>query len=196
MLAALKAIEYVESGKLDAAKTELDLAKRSSKELPEVHIAIAAYLAATEPSLYKKEKGALRKSGLVKYPGNKAVRAGEALSELDWSKQQLEGLGAGYPYRAPGIEDKLAALEKTIKGYYTFPVKFFGEPKAIFVINNQGGADLQVEMVGRSWKKRAKVAPGDSATITLKNPGFFEMTYGDKSATFVAEPYTQVTLAL
>ncbi|MGH1347353.1 MAG: tetratricopeptide repeat protein [Nannocystales bacterium] len=196
ILAALRAIDYVNGGKLDAAKTELDLAKRNGKDLPEVHVAIAAYLAAKEPSLYKKEKSALRKAGLVKYPGGTVVRAAEALSELDWSRQQLEGLGAGYPYRAPGIEDELESLEKKIKGFYTFPVKFFGEPKAIIVITNQGGAELAVEMVGRSWKKRAKVAPGDTKKVTLKNPGFFEMTYGDKTATFVAEPYTEVTLGL
>lgn len=196
ILAALQALAYVESGKLDAAKTELDLAKRNGKDLPEVHIAIAAYLAATEPSLYKKEKGALKKSGLVKYPGGKPVRAAEALSELDWSRQQLQGLGAGYPYRAPGIDAQLEALEKQIKGFYPFAVKFFGEPKTILVISNQGGADLEVEMVGRSWKKKAKVAPGDKATVTLKNPGFFEMTYGDKTASFVAEPYTEVALTL
>ena len=196
ILAALKAIEYVEAGKADAAKTELDLAKRNGKDLPEVHIAIAAYLSVTEPSLYKKEKSALRKSGLVKYPGGKTVRAGEALSELDWSRQQLQGLGAGYPYRAPGIEGKLDALEKKPKGFYPFSVKFFGEPKTTLLISNQGGADLQVEMQGRSWKKRAKVAPGDTATVTLKNPGFFEMPYGDKTATFVAEPYTEVALRL
>lgn len=196
ILAALRAIEYVGGGKLDAAKTEVDLAKRNGADLPEVHVAIAAYLSAKEPSLYKKEKSALRKSGLIKYPGSTAVRAGEALSELDWSRQQLEGLGAGYPYRAPGIEDKLEALEKKIKGFYTLPVKFFGEPKTIIVISNQGGAELSVEMVGRSWKKRAKVAPGETKKVTLKNPGFFEMTYGDKTATFVAEPYTEVTLAL
>ncbi len=196
ILAALRAIDYVDGGKLDAAKTELDLAKRNGKDLPEVHVAIAAYLAAKEPSLYKKEKSALKKSGLIKYPGTTVVRAAEALSELDWSRQQLEGLGAGYPYRAPGIEDKLGALEKKIKTFYTYPVKFFGEPKTIIVISNQGGAELEVEMVGRSWKKRAKVAPGDTKKVTLKNPGFFEMTYGDKTATFVAEPYTEVTLGL
>ena len=124
------------------------------------------------------------------------VRAGEALSELVWSRQQLEGLGAGYPYRAPGIEKKLGALETKIKGFYSFGVKFFGEPKTVIIISNQGGAELEVEMVGRSWKKRAKVAPGETAKVTLKNPGFFEMTYGDKTATFLAEPYTEVTLGL
>ncbi|MBV1862383.1 MAG: hypothetical protein KUG77_28440 [Nannocystaceae bacterium] len=196
ILAALAAIEYVEAGKLDAAKTELNLAKRDGADLPEVHIAIAAYLSVTEPSLYKKEKTALRKSGLVKYPGAIVVRAAEALSELDWSQQQLDGLGAGYPYRAPGIEAKLETLQAKLKGFYPFAVKFFGEPKTIIVISNEGGAELKVELVGRSWKKRATVAPGETKSVRLKNPGFFEMTYGDKAATFVAEPYTEVTLAL
>lgn len=196
ILAALRAMDYAGSGKLDAAKTELALAKRNGKDLPEVHIAIAAYLSASAPSLYKKEASALRKSGLVKYPGGSVVRAAEALSELAWSRQQLEGLGAGYPYRAPGIEDKLDALEKKLKAFYAFPVKFFGEPKTILVISNQGGAELDVEMVGRAWKKRAKVGPGETKKVTLKNPGFFEMTYGDKTATFVAEPYTEVSLGL
>lgn len=196
ILAALRAMDYVASGKLDAAKTELSLAKRNGKDLPEVHIATAAYLSATEPSLYKKEMSALRKSGLVKYPGGVVVRAAEALSELAWSRQQLEGLGAGYPYRASGIEKKLDTLEKKLKGFYSFPVKFFGEPKTVIVISNLGGAPLDVQMVGRAWKQRATVAAGETAKITLKNPGFFEMTYGDKTATFVAEPYTEVTLSL
>ncbi len=196
ILAALRAIDYVEGGKLDAAKTELELAKRNGADLPEVHIAIAAYLSATEPSLYKKEASALRKTGLVKYPGGNVVRAAEALSELVWSRQQLEGLGTGYPYRAPGIEQTLASLETKIKGFYPFAVNFFGEPQTVIVLSNQGSAELEVEMVGRSWKKREKVAAGETAKVILKNPGFFEMTYGDKTATFVAEPYTEVTLGL
>ncbi len=196
IIAALKSMAYVDGGKLENAKTELDLAKRNGKDLPEVHIAIATYLSATEPSLYKKEKSALRRSGLVKYPGNKVVRAAEALSELDWSRQQLKGLGAGYPYRAPGIEGRADALEKKIKGFYPYAVKFHGEPKAVLVIQNGGGAELSVEMVGRAWKRRAKIAPGESKTITLKNPGYFDLTYGEKAATFVAEPYTEVVLPL
>jgi len=196
ILAALQALEYVESGKLEAAKTELDLAKRSAKELPEVHIATAAYLAKTEPSLYKKEAAALRRSGLVSYPGGTPVRAAEALSELEWSRQQLEGLGSGYAYRAPGIEAQLDALQTKIKAFYPFAVKFFGEPKSTLVFANQGGSELTIELAGRSWKKKTTVAPGDKSTVTLDNPGFFEMTYGDESATFVAEPYTEVTITL
>ena len=196
ILAALQALEYVDTGKLDAAKTELELAKRNGKDLPEVHIATAAYLAALEPSLYKTEAGALRKSGLVKYPGGKPVRAAEALSELDWSRQQLQGLGAGYPYRAPGIEARLDAVEKKIKAFYPFAVKFFGEPQTVLVISHPGGAELEVEMVGRTWKKTSKVAPGEGSTVTLKNPGFFELTYEGKTASFVAEPYTEVALTL
>jgi len=71
-----------------------------------------------------------------------------------------------------------------------------GEHRTTLVTANQGGAELEVEMVGRAWKKRAKVGAGETKKVTLKNPGFFEMTYGDKTATFVAEPYTEVTLAL
>ncbi len=196
ILAALKALEYVEAGKLDAAKTELDLAKRNGKDLPEVHIATAAYLAVTSPSLYKKEKSALRKMGLVKYPGNNPVRAAEALSELAWSREQLKGLGAGYPYRAPGIDDTLEALSKEIKAFYPFEVKFLGTPKAKLMVSNGTGAPLEVRMVGRSWKKKAKIGAGETATVSLDNPGFFEMTYGDKTAAFVAEPYTEVSLSL
>ncbi len=196
ILAALKSIAHVQAGRLENAKTELALAKKHNGELPEVHVAIATYLAATEPSLYKKEKGALKRSGLVKYPSGKVVRAAEALSELDWSRQQLKGLGAGYPYRAPGIEGQIEALEKRLKGFYPFAVKFHAEPKAVLVVDNPGGAELRVEMVGRAWRNKAKVAPGEKATIILKNPGFVEVTYGDKTATYLAEPYTEVALGL
>ncbi len=196
ILAALAALQDVEAGKLDAANTELELAKRNGKDLPEVHIATAAYLAATSPSLYKTERSTLRKSGLVQYPGGNPVRAAEALSELAWSREQLKGLGAGYAYRAPGIEDTLEALSKEIKAYYPFEVKFLGKPAATLVISNGTGASLEVRMVGRSWKKKADIAAGETATVTLDNPGFFEMTYGDKTASFVAEPYTEVALSL
>ena len=186
----------MQSKLIDGRPVKLELAKKSSKELPEVHIAIATYLSVTEPSLYKKEKGALKRSGLVPYPAGNVVRAAEALSEIDWSRQQLKGLGGGYPYRAPGIEHKADALEKKLKAFYPFAVKFHAEPKAVLNIENTGSAEITVELVGRAWKKKATVAPGATSSVTLKNPGFVDLSYGGKTATYLAEPYTEVGLKL
>ena len=148
ILYALEVDRLVKAGNIAGAKAELGKAKSAAKDLPEVHIANAQYLASSAPTtLSKSEERELKgKKSLVKYPGRKLVRAGEALAELDWSKQQIKGLGTTYPYRAPGTDKRLAALEDKLKGFFPFPVKFHADPHAIIVLQNKGDAEVEVEI--------------------------------------------------
>jgi len=195
ILMSARVHQLVDQGKLDAAKAELAKAKARAADLPEVHIAMADLLAASEfTPLKKKDAKELKARGLVKYPG-KITRLGEALSELDWARQSIAGLGSTYPYRGPGTEARLAALQTELSASYPFAVKFQAEPAAVLVLANKGAAPVEVR-VQRCTDAEAKVAPGTTTNVKVSEPGFCDLLLGGRSAAFVAEPYTQVELPL
>jgi tetratricopeptide (TPR) repeat protein len=198
ILHALEVERLLKAGQVAQAKAELDKAKASSKDLPEVHIATAQWLAASEPlGLSKGQLGELKgKKGLVPYPGGKVTRVGEALSELDWSKQQIKGMGGTYPYRAPGTDQRLAELEDKLKSFFPFAVKFHGDPTAVLVLQNKGDGALPVEVQGGDVASKKDVPAGGSAKITLKKPGFTTLKFRGKDAAILTEPYTELEVSL
>lgn len=198
ILYALEVDRLVKAGNVAGAKAELDKAKAASKDLPEVHIAAAQVLAATEVTGLSKSQIADLKSkkGLVTYPGGKVTRVGEALSELDWSRQQLEGLGGTFPYRAPGTDQRLAELAGRLAEFFPFAVKFQGDPTAILVLQNKGDDALSVEVSGGDVSSKKDVPAGGSAKITVNKPGFVTLKYRGKDAALLTEPYTELELAL
>lgn len=196
ILMSVEIAKLVRLRKVEAAADLLKKAKKAAPELPEVHVAIALVLAASEPNkLLKKERRALR-AGLVKYPKKKVTRVAEALSELDWSRQQIRGLGVAYPYRGAETEKRINALEKKLKKFYPFVVKFHGEPKAIVVLKNSSSADIKVELEGRNRTRKATVPAGGTKKVTYGRPGFVRLVYGDKKSAILTEPYTQVEINL
>src|SRR5690606_33944481 len=112
VLLALEVDRLLAAGKTRDARAVLDRAQAQAPDLPEVHVAMAQMLAVTPvDDLSRSEVAEVAKNGLVAYPEGKIVRVGEALSELDWSKQQLTGLGATYPYRGPDTRQRIETLE-------------------------------------------------------------------------------------
>jgi tetratricopeptide (TPR) repeat protein len=198
ILYALEVDRLVTAGNLDAAKAELGKAKSAAKDLPEVHIANAQCLAASSPTTLSKgeEKELKSKDALVKYPGRKIVRAGEALAELDWSRQQIKGLGTTYPYRAPGTDKRLDSLEDRLKGFFPFPVKFHADPEAIIVLQNKSEAEVEVEITRGDSKRKRKVPAAGTKEIEVKRPGLVVLEYGGKTAKLLTEPYTQLEVPL
>jgi tetratricopeptide (TPR) repeat protein len=198
ILHALEVDRLLEAGNVAGAKAALDKARAASRDLPEVHIAAAQVLAASEPAGLSKAQVAELKSkkGLVTYPGGKVTRVGEALSELDWSKQQLQGLGSTYPYRAPGTDQRLAALEDKLKAFFPFEVKFHRDPTTILVLQNKGDAALPVEVQGGDVASKKDVPAGGSAKITVKKPGFVTLKYRGSTAALLTEPHTQLEVSL
>ena len=197
ILSALEVDRLVLAGQLDAARTELEQARKRAADLPEVHIAAAQVLARTPLSeLSKAEQAEVRKVGLVSYPQNRITRVAEALSELDWSRQQIRGLGTTYPYRAPDTTRRIDALEKELKAFYPYPVKFQGDPRAVLVLRNTGADAMNVEFDGGGVASPAQIAPGETAKVVVPEPGLVKLSYRGTTAALVAEPYTEVEVAL
>jgi tetratricopeptide (TPR) repeat protein len=197
ILRTIRVHEHVAAGKLDLAKAELDRAKAKASELPEVHVAMAELLSVTEvTSLKKKDLATVRASGLVKYPDGKITRLAEALSELDWSRQSITGLGTAYPYRGPGTEQRIEALTKKISAVYPYKVKFNAAPQTVLVVRNDATAALNATLQCGAFDAEAKLGPATSSRLTIPKPGLCTIAYGGKTATFVAEPYTEVELPL
>lgn len=196
ILASLEVDRLVAAGRLDDARAELERAKKLAPELPEVHVAIAQVLSKTEPAgLSRAESSELRK-GSVKYPGGKVVRAAEALSELDWSTQQIRGLGTTYPYRAPGIDKRIAKLKGDISGYYTRSVKFQSEPKTTLVLRTSDASAASVKVTGGGADGTKEIPAGGSAKVVVAKPGVVRLSKGGASTSVLAEPYTEVEVGL
>jgi len=197
ILRTVRVHEHIAAGKLDAAKTELDRAKAKAADLPEVHVATAELLSVTEvTTLKKKDAATVRASGLVKYEGGKITRLAEALSELDWSRQSITGLGTAYPYRGPGTEQRIEALTKKISAVYPYKVKFNAAPQTVLVVRNDGTAALSATFQCGAWDAEAKLAPQTSSRLTIPKPGLCTIAFGGKTAVMVSEPYTEVELPL
>lgn len=196
MLSANKVHELIAAGKVDAARSELERAKAKAPNLPEVHVATAAILALTEvEGIKKKEAAALKKTALVKYDG-KVTRMGEALSELDWSRQSIAAASPDDPFRGPGTEQRIEEISKAIATKYPFKVKFNASSKPIFVLRNDGTAQITAKLKCGWTASTAKLAPQQTSKVTLARPGYCDIEYGGKVATMLAEPYTEVELSL
>jgi tetratricopeptide (TPR) repeat protein len=197
ILAAMRAYELIDEGKYKDARKELQRAEASANDLPEVHIATAQLLAETPVSgLSQSELSEVRKKGLVPYPDGKVNRVGEALSELDWSRQQIRGLGVTYPYRAPGTTARIDKLESSIKKYFPYTVKFQRDPTTVLILSNPGSATLEVELSGAENADSAEIPAGGKVKMTVEKPGFLRLSYRGTSAALVAEPYTEMELKL
>jgi tetratricopeptide (TPR) repeat protein len=198
ILGAMEVDRLLGLGKIADAREELERAKAKAPDMPDVHVAMAQVLAVSEvEGLSKKALKILRKRGLVRYPGKRPTRVGEALSELDWSRQQLKGLGSSYPYRGPHTEKRIADLERAISAYYPFTVKFHGEPHTILVLENRGSSELAVGIESGDLETSVTIAPGASERLTISEAGLVRLSKsGDETNALVAEPYTEVQVGL
>lgn len=197
ILAAAEVDGLLAGGKTRAAADKLEEARSLGAALPEVHVAVAQLLSQSPPeNLRRGELRDLRRKGLVSYPDGKVTRAGEALSELDWARQQIRGLGPAYAYRGPGTQDRIRALEEKIHRYYPYEVTFQGDPTAILVVHNQGDAPVRISLAGGGFAADATLEPGESERMTVSEPGVLSVRYGGTDALFLTEPYTQVELVL
>lgn len=197
ILATVRFHEAISAGKLDVAKSELDKAKAKAKDLPEVHVAMAEWLSLTEVStLKKKDFAVVRTTGLVKYPDGKITRLAEALSELDWAKQSIFGLGTAYPYRGPGTEQRIETLTKKISVAFPYKVKFSASAQPVLVLRNDAAAAVDAKLTCGAFDAEAKLAPQTTSRLSIPKGGLCSLVFGGKTAAWVAEPYTEVELPL
>ncbi len=203
ILYALEVDKAIAAGKVGAATELLGYGERADPNTPEIRIASAQVLMATaaDVDMLKKEARDLRSQGMVQYPKNKIVRAGEALADLAYARTAHEGQDKLFPFRDPGRLARLEATEAKIKAFYPYPVSHVEEAKAVLVLKNTGTAELEVLAEGhRFFRKKHTLKPGASGEVEMPKPGLvvFTMTVGDseQKAMFISEPNTRVEIAL
>jgi tetratricopeptide (TPR) repeat protein len=205
ILYALEVDKLVAAGKVTTAVDLVDYGKRADPDSPEIRIASAQVLMATalETDMLKKEAKDLRSLGLVSYPKGKGkpVRAGEALAELAFARKAAEAQDKLFPFRDPGRLARLDATEAKLKEFYPFPLTYEAEPKAIVVLKNTGPAEIEVLAEGkRFFRKKKKLAPGESGDVEMPKPGLLVLTITagetEQKAMLITEPHTKVEISL
>ncbi len=196
ILYAMDVETYLKAGQLANAETSLDYAKRGGEDLPEVHVAAAQILAASPvKGLKSSEIADLKKNGKVNYPGGKVVRAGEALSELAFAEKIKASAPEDWPFRGPGLDQRIADLKKDLS-YYPFAVEFQKEATTVLVFDNKGQADVEVAATAKWFNGKATVKPGATGEVVVKRPIVVMVEYGGTTFPFLAEPFTKVTIPL
>lgn len=183
---------------LAGAKAALERAQAASPETPEVHVAAAEMLFVTPVT--GNNKGMIRqlkKNGLIKYPNDEVNKYGEALSELAWAREQARANGESYLFRGPGIDGRMANLERQIRSFYPFPVEFNADATTILRVRLKTGAAGEVSVRAGTGEQSVSVPAGsEGAEVVLREPGLTILRAGAKTWTFVTEPYTKLTIDL
>lgn len=200
---AIEVDKLIAAGKLGQAVDVVEYGKRADPNTPEIRIAAAQVLLASalETDMLKKEARDLRSMSLVKYPKNKPVRAGEALAELAFARTAHDTQDKLFPFRDPGRLARLDATLAKAKEVYPFPVSYVAEPKAVLVFKNTGAGELELVAEGhRFFRKKKKLAAGETGEIEMPKPGLLVLTTGEgdteQKAMFIAEPFTKVEISL
>lgn len=194
ILLSLRAIELVEAGDLETARSHLAEAQKARHDLPEVHLAAACILARTPIELDRKEKKALAsKRSMVRY-GRGVHRYAEALGELDWVHGNLANRTRQSLFTAAWLKAKTEALSTELRGLYPFEVKFRADPEPRLVLKNEGTAFLEVSVQSPDHTDDFALQPDEARTIDLPDSGLVTLHIGNRKQLYFAEPYTQVTL--
>jgi len=180
---------------LEGAKAALARAQAMSSEQPEVHVAMAELLFVSPvENLPRGAAREVKKFGSVKYPNDEINRYGEALSELAWAREQARGLGEGYMFRGPGIDGRMANLERQIRSFYPYAVEFNADSTTILRLK---GASGEVKLRGPGGLDETVVlAPGAVREVVVREQGVVTLRIGKRTVALVAEPYTKLLLEL
>ncbi len=195
ILESMAVHELLAEDDIPGARAALARAQAANGEQPETHVAIAELLVVTPvANLAKKDLKELKKTGMVKYPGDAVNRYGEALSELAWAREQARGMSDGYLFRGPGSDARMDALERTVRGFYPFAVEFNGDATTILVLRGTGG-DVVVRGPG-DFTQTVAIPAGGASEVTVREPGLVTLRIGKRILTLVTEPYTKLTVDL
>ncbi|MDC0671836.1 tetratricopeptide repeat protein [Nannocystis radixulma] len=198
ILESMQVADRLADGDVEGAKAALARAQAASAETPEVHVAMAEMLVITPAAgINKGIVRQLKKSGIIKYPNDEVNRYGEALSELAWAREQARGLGEGYLFRGPGIDTRMANLDRQLRAFYPFAVEFNADSTAILKIRFKSGAAGEVGVKTDEGEQAVRVPAGsEGAEVVLRQPGLTYFRINGKVSSFVTEPYTRVTIDL
>lgn len=193
ILWSLRVNEQLAEGNFDEARKALAKAQKANAEMPEVHVAAAQLLSLTPvEGLPGKAERELKKRGLLKYPAGHVNKYGEALSELDWARTQAGGLGPRFPYRGPSTEQRMDGLERQIRAFYPFAVKFNADSTAIVTLVRRGGGGSAVVEAPGGFRQEVAFDDQGKAQLTIPQPGFTRIKLGRKTYALITEPYTEI----
>jgi tetratricopeptide (TPR) repeat protein len=196
ILESLRVQELVAEGDLLAAREQLAAAQKTHPTMPEVHLAVAQVLAASEvEGLSRGQVATLRKTG-IGYRGD-VRRYAEALGELQWARTAASERKKDYPYRAPWFHASADALSRRIATAYAHTVEFREEPEPLLHLANSGDEAVVVKLDGpEGYREEVEIAAGEGEDVTLPDAGFVTLKIAGKKRSFVAEPYAKVTITL
>jgi tetratricopeptide (TPR) repeat protein len=198
ILLSLRVEEQLRAGDLTGAKASLAAAQKAEPDLPEVHLATARVLARTAVlDLDKREVKALRgKGALVRYSGD-VLLYGEALSDIDFVKAELQKRRKTTLFTAPWIAKATDDLENQLFGAYPHTVKFREQAEPLVVLFNGGDRTIDVTITGPDeYRDRAVIAPDDLHELQPPRAGVLHLKVGRSKRVFFAEPFIEVTLKL
>ncbi len=198
VLLALRVEEQIEAGNYELALKLLEKAQAASPDQPEVRLALAQVLAITElEGVTDKERKRLERYGLAKYPDGLLLRYGEALSEVDWARKQVDSLGLGYAYRGPAIERRLERFTDEVRKYYPFEVGFREEGDTLLQVRSAKKTGFRLEVRGPGGLKTKVEVPQEGVVeVLVPEPGLVLLETDAWRAAIYTEPYTRLTVAL
>jgi len=197
ILESMVVFQRLEVNDFDGAKAALERGQAASADQPEIHVASAAILAVTPVlGLSKKDAALLRKSGLARYSQG-IFRYGEALSEIDWAREQAKNLGENYLYRGPGAVERADSLARSIGERYPFSVAFNGQPLTELTLRVSEGRSVEAKVRGPGGLDEAVMISASAPdALSVREPGLVTITYERQKVVFLAESYTSVTVRL
>ena len=196
ILQSLRVQELLAEGDLEGAREQLAEAQQTHPGMPEVHLAGAQVLAQSDvEDLSKRQVSELRKTGLG-YEGE-VKRYAEALGEIEWARGAASERKRDYPYRAPWFATAAKKLEDEIHRTYHHAVAFREDPNTVVLFKNNRLEELTITIKGpEDFADEIAIIAGGKREVTIPEPGFVLMRVGRQKRSFVAEPYTRVTIDL
>lgn len=196
ILHSLRVQELLAEGDIEGARQELAAARKTHPGMPEVHLAGAQVLAVSDvEDLGRRQLSQLRKTGLGY--DSEIKRFAEALGEIEWARAAAAERKRDYPYRAPWFAKTAKKLEDEIHRKYHHAVAFREEPNTLVQFNNNRLEEITIRLRGpEDFEDEIVLIAGGKREVTIPDTGFVIMRIGRQKRSFVAEPYTRVTIDL
>lgn len=197
ILHSLDAIAQVEAGDVAKATLALERAEAKDDDLPEVHLARAYVLSELRnEELKKKELQDARTMSAFSYPGGRVNQYAAALAHIDRARSLIGAQGGLHPWRGPGFDAKLEALQTKIKAFYPYEVTWYEGKGGLLEIAAEGG-QKDVEVAGPRWLKVTAIAsPGKPAEVEVPVVGLVVLGFDGKQVGVIVETHAHIKIGL
>jgi tetratricopeptide (TPR) repeat protein len=195
LLLTVRVHKLIEIGQLTAARAVLDRAENTAADLLEVRLASAELLSKTRfRGLTRSAAEEFRRIGAFRYPGGRINHYGEALAELDWIRRYYDEKAQKHPLRGPEFASRLEALEKEIRAFYPYDVKYAGDASAVLTLRRAGGDPIEVEIaLARNPQQKLAIPGSGDASVAFDEQGFVHLSAPDLELGLFVESYAAIT---